>query len=83
MTYYLFGKSQEEISKLIKEDEMRTKMTREEAFKKLKRSVLDRPGTVANDEAINDWLNALEALGLIKFDDPKSILDGRFITIED
>jgi hypothetical protein len=46
------------------------KMIREEAFKKLKYSVLNRPGTVANDEAVNDWLNALEALGLIKFDEP-------------
>lgn len=39
------------------------KMTREEAKTKINNSFL-------NPQAVDDWLTALEALGLIKFDEP-------------
>jgi hypothetical protein len=50
---------------------MRTKMTREEALKKVNAVV-----SKSHPEKVNDIVQALEALGLIKFDEPeKSLTD--------
>ena len=70
---FMFGKSEQEILKLIQDDlinkvtKQEAKMTREEAVKKLRTTEY---GKDATNYWIDNWLEVFEALGLIKFDDP-------------
>ena len=79
----MFGKSQDEILKLIKDDESKKRMTREDALLKIQEA--------ADYHMTMDFIRALEALGLLKFEEENNIsikyaisyVRGRYSSTED